>query len=83
MKLPWKHFWASLALVTAAVSSAASDNFPNKSVRLIVPYASGNVTDIVGREVANALAQRWGQSIVVVNMAGAGGALLHCLRHSR
>jgi tripartite-type tricarboxylate transporter receptor subunit TctC len=75
MKLLSRHFWASLALVTAAVSSAASDNFPNKSVRLIVPYASGNVTDIVGREVANALAQRWGQSIVVVNMAGAGGAI--------
>jgi len=64
-----------MALVAATVSSVAADNFPNKPVRLIVPYASGNVTDIVGREVARALAQRWGQSIVVVNMAGAGGAI--------
>ncbi len=75
MQLPWRHFWISLALVAATVSSVAADNFPNKPVRLIVPYASGNVTDIVGREVARALAQRWGQSIVVVNMAGAGGAI--------
>jgi tripartite-type tricarboxylate transporter receptor subunit TctC len=75
MQLYWRHFWISLALVTATVWSVAADNFPNKPVRLIVPYASGNVTDIVGREVARALAQRWGQSIVVVNMAGAGGAI--------
>ena len=75
MKLPWKHFWASLALVTATAASAADDNFPNKPVRLIVPYASGNVTDVVGREVARQLGQRWGQNVVVVNMAGAGGAI--------
>ncbi len=75
MQLLWKHLWASLALVAATAASAADDPFPNKPVRMIIPYASGNVTDVVGREVARELGQRWGQSVVVVNMAGAGGAI--------
>lgn len=78
MQLRWKHFWAGLAWVAAMASSAAfaaDDNFPTKPVRLIIPYAAGNVTDVVGREVARELGQRWGQSVVVANMAGAGGAI--------
>jgi len=75
MNMLWKHFVAIFVILSTTISFAADDNFPNKPVRLIVPYASGNVTDVVGREVASALAQLWGQSVIVVNIAGAGGSI--------
>lgn len=75
MRLPWKRLLTLLALVATTAASAADEKFPNKPVRLIVPYASGNVTDVVARVVARDLSQRWGQSVVVINMAGAGGAI--------
>jgi tripartite-type tricarboxylate transporter receptor subunit TctC len=75
MRMTWTSRWAGVLLAAFAAQAVAQEPFPTKPVRLIVPYASGNVTDVVGREVARGLGQRWGQSVVVVNMAGAGGAI--------
>lgn len=71
----WKRLLAGLFGITLAATAASQDAFPSKPVRLIIPYGTGNVTDVVGRELARHLAQRWGQGVVVVNMAGAGGAI--------
>lgn len=57
----------------AQAQSAAS--FPNKPVRLIVPFAAGGPTDITGRVIAEGLARKWGQAVVVENRAGAGGTV--------
>jgi tripartite-type tricarboxylate transporter receptor subunit TctC len=53
--------------------SAHAQNFPNKPVRVIVPFSAGGATDIVTRVVAQKLTETWGQTIVVDNRAGAGG----------
>ncbi len=54
---------------------AAAQTFPSRPVRLLVPYGPGNVTDLVGRALADALSALWPQRVVVENLPGAGGAL--------
>ena len=61
----------ALALPVRAQSSA----FPNRSVTLIVPFAPGATTDVLGRLIAQKLAEAWGQPVVVENRAGASGTI--------
>jgi tripartite-type tricarboxylate transporter receptor subunit TctC len=62
------------SLCFAALTSAQSP-YPNKPVRLIVPYPPGGSTDIVGRELAHHLSAAWGQQIIVDNRPGAGSQI--------
>lgn len=69
---------ASAALLASTAWQAnASDapKFPTKPVTLVVPYAAGGGTDIVGRLVAQRLSELWGQSVVVDNRTGANGVI--------
>jgi len=66
---------AGLGLVLPPTESIAQSGYPNKSVRLIVGFAPGGSTDIVGRIVAQRLGERLGQTVVVENKAGAGGTI--------
>jgi len=54
---------------------ARADDWPTKPVTLIVPFAPGGTTDIVGRIIAQQLSVRLGQTVVVENIGGAGGTL--------
>ena len=64
-----------LALSLLAPAWAAAAGYPEKPVRLVVPFTPGGSSDIVGRILAGKLAEFWGQQIVIDNRPGAGGAL--------
>ncbi|MFC7554669.1 Bug family tripartite tricarboxylate transporter substrate binding protein [Pseudoroseomonas wenyumeiae] len=66
---------AGVALFGAAASKSARADYPDKPIRLIVPYGGGGQTDIVSRLVAEALGQRLGQQLLVDNRPGAAGNL--------
>lgn len=63
-----------MSLGFAPLAQAETD-YPNKPVRLIVPYAPGGATDVIGRVVAQHLSTALGQQFVVENRAGAGGSI--------
>ena len=61
------------AALTVFVASSAFAQYPNKPIRLVVPFAAGATTDLTGRALASELANRVGQPVVVGNRTGAGG----------
>lgn len=72
---------AALALTGSALtlmslgSAAQAQNFPNNTITLVVPFAAGGSTDVVGRVIAQKMGEILGQQVVVENVAGAGGNL--------
>ncbi|MEO7727537.1 MAG: tripartite tricarboxylate transporter substrate binding protein [Burkholderiales bacterium] len=60
-----------LVLIVAWTASACAQNFPNRSIRLVVPLAAAGAGDIVARTVAVKLSEMWGQQIVIDNRPGA------------
>lgn len=65
--------WILVAGALLASTAVGAQGFPNKPVRIIVPFSAGGATDIVTRVVAQKLTEIWGQTLVVDNRAGAGG----------
>jgi tripartite-type tricarboxylate transporter receptor subunit TctC len=64
-----KKFLLLLAMLTPAVAQ----NYPERPVKIIVPFGAGGIADITVRIVANELASKFGQSFIVENIPGAGG----------
>jgi tripartite-type tricarboxylate transporter receptor subunit TctC len=59
--------------LTQADLAQAQDAFPNRAVRIVIPYPAGGGTDTIGRLVADQLSRKWGQPVVVENLGGAAG----------
>jgi tripartite-type tricarboxylate transporter receptor subunit TctC len=66
---------ASILAVGAPALAQAQGAYPTKTVTMIVPFPPGGVADTVARPVAEALGRELGQTVIVENRAGAGGAL--------
>ncbi len=66
--------WAT-ALLTLAGTAQAQPAYPNKPIRIIVPFAPGAVVDMLPRDIGNELAKRWGQPVVIENKPGASSMI--------
>src|SRR5436190_7381133 len=65
---------SAVALV-GATRAARGDDWPQRPIRIIVPFGTGGGTDIIGRIIAASLQEKLGQPVVVENRPGAGGTL--------
>ena len=77
-RFPFRTGLAAFALAAAASltsGGAAAQAWPNKSIRVIVPFTSGGAADVSARVIGHALSEMLKQSIVVENRAGGGGIL--------
>ena len=71
--------WASLAFATllcgGAVQAQTAASYPNRTLRIVVPYTPGGTTDVMARSIGQKLSESWGQPVIVDNRPGAGGWL--------
>ncbi len=66
---------ASALLAAPLVAFAQAQEYPNKSIRFIVPYPPGGLADIMARAIGQKLGDAWGKSVIVENKPGANGAI--------
>jgi len=78
-------FWSSdkvrrllvaLCLGTACLTSVGAQTYPDRAVRIVVPFAAGGGSDASGRAIALKLTEMLGQSFVVENRTGAAGSII-------
>ncbi len=71
----WRRWVGILAACALWPACVLAEDYPNKPVRIVVPFTAGSATDILARTVGQKLAELWGQQVVVDNRAGAGGTI--------
>jgi tripartite-type tricarboxylate transporter receptor subunit TctC len=64
-----------LAALLSICGAATAADYPARQIRLIVPFAPGGGTDVLARILAQRLAEKWGQAVVVENQPGASGSI--------
>jgi tripartite-type tricarboxylate transporter receptor subunit TctC len=63
----------ALAAVLALCNAASAEDYPTRTVKIIVPFAAGGSADVVPRIVADWLSRKWGQAVIIENRTGAAG----------
>src|SRR5881227_3637677 len=69
------HLIALACVCALASASAAAQEFPSRTIRIIVPFPAGGPTDILSRIVAQKMSEDWGQPVVVENRPGGDTAI--------
>ena len=64
-----------ILLAAMAATAGAAEKFPNKPIRMLVPFSPGSQTDILARWVGEKMLENWGEQVVVDNRPSAGGTI--------
>src|ERR1700685_256218 len=75
LRMTRRSFIAAGAASLLGVRQSAAADWPNRTIRLIVPFTPGGSNDILARVLSNGLGARLGQTIIVENKGGAGGTI--------
>ncbi len=70
-----RSFLTSAALAGLPAGFAFADEYPSKTIRVLVATGAGTSTDALARHISNALSKMWNQPVVVENVTGAGGVI--------
>jgi putative tricarboxylic transport membrane protein len=70
-----KTLLVAVALALANAAAALAQDYPSRPITLIVPFAAGGAADAIGRIMADGISKHAGQSVIVENVGGAGGAI--------
>ena len=70
-----KRLIAACATLVFALTAAAQDTYPSRTITIVVPFAAGGPTDTVTRLVGQSMSKTLGHSVIVENVAGAGGTI--------
>jgi tripartite-type tricarboxylate transporter receptor subunit TctC len=73
MRKPFSFIITALAAGIAAVSAASAQTYPNRPITMVITFAAGGPTDVLGRLVGQRIGEALGQQIVIENVGGAGG----------
>ncbi len=64
---------AALASLLTLAGAASAQDYPNRPLTMIIPFAAGGPTDVLGRVLAQRMSEVLGQQVVIENVGGAGG----------
>ena len=70
-----KTFAVVIALLAAGIASVSAQSYPDRPIKVVVPYPAGGPTDTIARTVTQSLSVALGQSMVIENQSGAGGRI--------
>jgi tripartite-type tricarboxylate transporter receptor subunit TctC len=68
-----KTLGVALGALLASIASASAQNYPTKPITMIIPFAAGGPTDVLGRVVGQRMGELLGQTVIIENIGGAGG----------
>src|SRR3982750_1487085 len=71
----WKTVLAGVVVSLIGLGTASAQGWPSRPIKMVVPFAPGGSTDIIGRLAADQLGRDLGQPVVVENVGGAAGAI--------
>src|ERR1700690_3674061 len=63
------------SLGTVSIQPSRAEGYPERTIKIVVPFPAGGPTDVAARLIAQSISARLGQSVVVENHAGAGGRI--------
>jgi tripartite-type tricarboxylate transporter receptor subunit TctC len=63
----------ALALSAATIAPACAQDYPTRTVKIVVPFPAGGTADVMPRIIADRLSRKWGQSVIIEDRSGAGG----------
>ena len=67
--------WAAICFVLALSSGAMAQDYPARTIKMIVPTGAGGITDILARLVGKSMSEQLGQPVIIDNRSGAGGTI--------